>query len=94
MGPDLYCGRTFPTVEAGVAHAKELGFAPLVDAGAAAADDLPFGLVYAGSSLGAMPAQRLAQGRPGARGTLLYHSGAPAAEFGGAWPTGYRSRRT
>lgn len=80
--PDLYGGRTFATVEEGVAHAEELGFDALIAAGVAAADGLPSELVYAGFSLGAMPAQRLAQVRPGARGALLYHSAAPLGEFG------------
>ncbi len=42
--------------------------------------------MYAGFSLGGMPAQSLAQQRPGARGALLYHSCLPPAEFGGPWP--------
>jgi dienelactone hydrolase len=33
-----------------------------------------------------MPAQELAQIRPGAKGALLYHSGIPSSEFGGPWP--------
>jgi dienelactone hydrolase len=86
--PDLYGGRTFPTVEAGVAHAKSLGFASLLAAGVAAADGLPNEMVYGGFSLGLMPAQQLAQQRPGARGALLYHGGIPVTEFGDAWPDG------
>ena len=34
-----------------------------------------------------MPAQQLAQTRPGARGALLFHACLPASEFGG-WPDG------
>jgi dienelactone hydrolase len=33
-----------------------------------------------------MPAQSLAQTRPGARGALLYHGALPPSEFGGPWP--------
>jgi dienelactone hydrolase len=44
--------------------------------------------VYAGFSLGVMPAQALAQTRPGARGALLFHSCIPPEDFGGAWPAG------
>lgn len=86
--PDLYDGRTFATVEEGVAHAEEIGFGTLIDAGVSAADGLPAGIVYAGFSLGAMPAQKLAQGRAGARGALLYHSAVPLGEFGfpDTWP--------
>ncbi|HEY6739873.1 MAG TPA: dienelactone hydrolase family protein [Actinopolymorphaceae bacterium] len=84
--PDLYDGRTFDTLEAGVAHAERLGFGDLAERGVRAADSLPAELVYAGFSLGVMPAQRLAQTRPGARGALLVHSCVPVAEFGTAWP--------
>lgn len=86
--PDLYDGATFPTVDDGVAHAKSIGFQELLDAGIAAAADLPDGLVYAGFSLGCMPAQALSQQRPGARGCLLFHGAASPEEFGGAWPDG------
>jgi dienelactone hydrolase len=40
-----------------------------------------------GFSLGVLPAQKLAQTRPGARGALLFSSCVPVAEFGG-WPDG------
>jgi dienelactone hydrolase len=86
--PDLYEGKTFDTVDEGVAHAREVGFETLLDNGVAAADDLPAELVYAGFSLGGMPAQRLAQTRPGASGALLFHAAIPLSEFGGSWPQG------
>jgi dienelactone hydrolase len=86
--PDLFDGRTFGTVEEGVAHADALGFDTVIARGVAAAEDLPSELVYAGFSLGCMPAQRLAQRRPGARGALLYHSAVPLGEFGERWPAG------
>jgi dienelactone hydrolase len=35
-----------------------------------------------------MPAQMLAQTRPGAKGALLLHAAVPLSEFGGAWPRG------
>ena len=77
--PDLYDGRTFDTLDDGVAHAGEIGFGEVIERGVRAADDLPSGLVYAGFSLGALPAQKLAQTRPGARGALLFYSCAPVA---------------
>jgi dienelactone hydrolase len=86
--PDLYEGRTFPALAQGVAHAEEVGFPSLVARGEAAAAALPAGLVYAGFSLGVLPAQKLAQTRPGARGALLYHSAIPLEYFGGTWPPG------
>jgi len=48
---------------------------------------LPEKLVYAGFSLGVLPAQELAQTRPGAQGALLFSAAFPASEFG-AWPEG------
>jgi dienelactone hydrolase len=35
-----------------------------------------------------MPAQELAQTRPGAKGALLLSAALPASEFGGSWPQG------
>ena len=84
--PDVFDGRTFDTLDEGIAHARQLGFAALQERSVAAAEKLPPGLVYVGFSLGAMPAQRLAQTRPGAKGALLLHGCAPVSEFGEAWP--------
>ncbi|MDQ6924839.1 MAG: dienelactone hydrolase family protein, partial [Candidatus Eremiobacteraeota bacterium] len=39
-------------------------------------------------SLGVLPAQKLAQTRPGPRGALLFYSCVPVSEFGPAWPEG------
>jgi dienelactone hydrolase len=87
--PDLFDGLTFDTVEEGVHHAEEVvGFDEIIARGEAAVTGLPGGLVYAGFSLGVLPAQRLAQKRPGVRGALLYHSGVPLSVFGGTWPAG------
>ncbi len=86
--PDLYDGHTYATLEQGMAHAREAGFQELSDRGVAAADGLPEDLVYAGLSLGVMPAQQLAQTRPGARGAVLCFACVPAEEFGGPWPAG------
>jgi dienelactone hydrolase len=86
--PDLYDGRTFVTTAEGVAHAEELGFETIIARGVEAAERLPHAIVYAGFSLGAMPAQRLAQQRPGGRAALLYHSAVPLGVFGERWPDG------
>jgi dienelactone hydrolase len=84
--PDLYDGRTFQSAEDGQAYAGQIGFGDLLERGVRAADELPGELVYAGFSLGVMPAQKLAQTRPGARGALLFHSCLPTSEFGSSWP--------
>jgi dienelactone hydrolase len=68
--PDLYEGRTFPTLDEGVAHAKQVGFDTLGERARLAAESLPNEVVDTGFSLGAMPAQMLAQTRPGARGAV------------------------
>ena len=86
--PDLFEGRTFDSVEAGVGHASEIGFGEVLDRGVRAVEGLPADLVYAGFSLGVMPAQQLAQTRPGARAALLFHACLPVSEFGTAWPDG------
>lgn len=86
--PDLYEGHTFATLDEGLAYAKSTGFDTILDRGLAAADGLGEALVYAGFSLGVMPAQQLAQTRAGARGALLFHSCLPVSEFGEAWPVG------
>jgi dienelactone hydrolase len=70
-----------------MAHVQELGFGEVLERGTRAVEGLPAALVYAGFSLGVVPAQKLAQTRPGARGALLCYSCLPAAEFGG-WPAG------
>jgi dienelactone hydrolase len=86
--PDLYDGRTFADINEGVAHAQEVGFRNIAERGRLAAESLADGIVYAGFSLGVMPAQMLAQTRPGARGALLFHGCVTPSEFGGPWPEG------
>ena len=86
--PDLYDGKTFPSIDEGVAYAKEVGFDTILERGRLAAEGLPSELVYAGFSLGVMPAQLLAQTRPGAQGAMLFSAAIPASEFGGPWPEG------
>ena len=86
--PDLYEGRTFATLEEGLDHARSIGFDNLLDAGVAAGEALPAEVVYAGFSLGVMPAQKLAQTRAGAKGALLFDGCIPVSEFGEAWPAG------
>jgi dienelactone hydrolase len=85
--PDLFEGRTFATIEEGVGHAGEIGWGEVMQRGARAVEALPADLVYAGFSLGVLPAQMLAQTRSGARGALLFYSCVPTSEFG-SWPAG------
>jgi dienelactone hydrolase len=85
--PDLYEGQVFATLPEGLAYAEQAGFGTILERGRLAGEELPAEVVYAGFSLGVMPAQLLAQTRPGARGALFFHSCLPASEFG-AWPDG------
>lgn len=84
--PDLYRGRTFALLGDGIRHAQEIGFDVIIERGRSAAEGLPAEIVYAGFSLGVLPAQNLAQTRSGARGALLLHGAVPPSEFGGDWP--------
>lgn len=88
--PDLFEGRTFPSIEKGLAYIGEIGFLAMRERGVRIADELPPGLVYAGFSFGVLPAQKLAQTRPGARGALLFYSCLPiSGEWAfGPWPDG------
>jgi dienelactone hydrolase len=84
--PDTFDGRTFETIEDGMAFARAEGFGALAERGVAAGEEIGSEAVYAGFSFGVMPAQQLAQTRPGARGALLMCSCLPTSEFGGDWP--------
>ena len=86
--PDLFEGLTFDTMDAGMSYVQEVGFGAMVERGVRAVDGLPAALVYAGFSLGVLPAQKLAQTRAGARGALLFYSCVPVSEFGLSWPKG------
>jgi dienelactone hydrolase len=88
--PDLFDGRTFGSIDEGMAFIEATGFDALRERGVRAADDLPSELVYAGFSFGVVPAQQLAQTRPGARGALLFYSCLPVSgEWAvGPWPHG------
>ena len=86
--PDLYDDKTFAALDDGIGYAREVGFDTMQERGVRAADGLPNEMVYAGFSLGVMPAQMLAQTRPGAKGAVLLHASAPPSEFGGPWPQG------
>jgi dienelactone hydrolase len=83
--PDLYEGNTFASLTEGLAYAELVGIDTVIARGRRAAEDLGNETVYAGFSLGVLPAQMMAQTRPGARGALLFHACVPPSEFGG-WP--------
>jgi dienelactone hydrolase len=88
--PDLFDGRTFGSIDEGMAHIKAIGFDEAGARGVKMADQYPEELVYAGMSFGEAIAQELAQTRPGARGALLFYSCIPiSGEWAfGPWPDG------
>lgn len=69
-------------------YAQQVGFDTISERGVLAAEELPNELVYAGFSLGVLPAQKLAQTRPGATGALLFSACVPVGAFGRPWPQG------
>ncbi len=88
--PDLFDGRTFGSIDEGMAFIEAPGFDALRERGVRTAEDLPAELVYAGFSFGESIAQQLAQTRAGARGALLFYSCIPiTGEWAfGPWPDG------
>lgn len=86
--PDLYDGKTFPTLDVGIGHAERIGFPKVVERGLDAVDVLPPELVLIGFSLGVLPAQMLAQTRSGALGAVLIDACVRPSEFGVPWPAG------
>ena len=87
--PDLFEGRTFDQLEAGVAHRDEVGIPELMRRAEAALEGLPEEVVYAGFSMGAASAGYYAATRPGCRGAVLMHGVTPLAAFGvERWPAG------
>jgi dienelactone hydrolase len=89
--PDLFGGRVFASIDDGVAHAQSIGFDVITDCGVGSATSPELGdrFVTAGFSLGAMPAQKLAQTDTRVAGAILYHGVVPPAMLaGGGWPDG------
>ncbi len=84
--PDLFGGRTFASIDHGMGYVQEIGFSEAIARGEHAVADLPTTLVYAGFSLGVLPAQKLAQTRPGAPGAILCYACVAVSEFGPRWP--------
>jgi dienelactone hydrolase len=83
--PDLYEGRIFVDLGTGLDYAQEVGYGTIAERGRLATEGVSPEVVYAGFSLGVLPAQMLAQTRPGAVGAVLISACVPASEFG-EWP--------
>lgn len=88
--PDLFDGRIFSSIDEGLNYIGQIGIEDICERGVRVADGLAPEFVYAGFSFGVLPAQKLAQTRPGGRGALLFHSCLPISgkwAFG-PWPEG------
>ncbi|HJP87599.1 MAG TPA: dienelactone hydrolase family protein [Candidatus Limnocylindrales bacterium] len=88
--PDVFDGRTFDSIPAGMEFIQGVGFEAMGEKAERFADDLPAELVYIGMSFGVVPAQKLAQTRAGAKGAVLFYSAIPVSgEWSfGPWPKG------
>ena len=86
--PDLYAGHRAESIDEGRELAGRIGEEVLSRRADEFVATLPVDLVFAGFSLGAATAQRIAQTRPGARGALLYEACLPiTGEWAiGPWP--------
>lgn len=84
--PDFFEGKTFASIDDGLAYVDEAGFDAIIERALQASAALPTQVVYGGFSLGAVVAQRLLQTNPQASGALLLHGFADPAWFEGQWP--------
>ncbi|WP_402465580.1 dienelactone hydrolase family protein [Isoptericola aurantiacus] len=90
--PDLFDGRTFAGVEDGVAFAETVGEGTFAHRAAAAVEDLPTDLVYAGMSMGAARAAERVLERPGARGAFFLYGAVAPSWWDATWPQGVPSQ--
>ncbi|WP_147915402.1 dienelactone hydrolase family protein [Ruania zhangjianzhongii] len=86
--PDLFEGRTFPTIDEGIGYAGSIGFDEVMRRGIEAAAPLPKRVVFGGFSVGVMPAQQLLQTTPEALGGLFLHAFIDPTQLEGSWPSG------
>ena len=84
--PDFFQGVNFASIDDGFAAVRARGEGAVETWADAVVAGLPPEVVYAGISLGVMPAPRRPQTRPGAAGALLLEACAPASAFGDRWP--------
>jgi dienelactone hydrolase len=84
--PDLFDGRTFETIEAGVGYRDAVGIDTLTQRAGRTVAGLPSDIVPIGFSMGAALAQLVALTNP-VRGVVLMHGAKEPATFGyTAWP--------
>jgi dienelactone hydrolase len=87
--PDLFDAQIFSRLDDGIRRRDALGIPELIRRAQESVAGLPAGLVFAGFSMGAAPAELLAATRPGARAAILMHGALKPADMGvSVWPTG------
>jgi dienelactone hydrolase len=84
--PDLFEGLQFGSIDDGATHVEALGIPRVIERGVGAVEELSTPLAFCGLSLGVLPAQCLAQTRPGAVGCVALEAFVPPDEFGDGWP--------
>lgn len=85
MTPDLYEGEIFASLADGVDYALRVGFGEIIARGAAAVTAVESPVVVVGMSLGALPAQYLAQTDRRIAGAVLVGACIPLGEFADNW---------
>ena len=83
--PDSYAGVTFLRLDEGIAHAQRIGHDAIEDVARRAAREHPAADVMVGFSLGAFPAQLLAQELRRVRGCALMGGALPPESLRGEW---------
>lgn len=83
--PDCYAGRTFRSLDDGIAHAERIGHDAVLEVAGRAARLHPRADVVVGFSMGTVQAQYLAQHLPRVRGCVLMGGGAPPEMLGRTW---------
>ena len=91
--PDYFDGEVFDDLDEGARKRDALGMGEIIGRAGETVAGLPDDLVFAGFSLGAVPAELLTATRPGARGAILMHSAIPVEAFREdfgveRWPSG------
>lgn len=83
--PDTFGGRTFASVDDGIAHAERMGHDAVLEVAVRSARLHPTADVLMGFSMGAGPAQHLAQHMRRARGCVLVGGASTTEMHGSSW---------
>jgi len=90
--PDLFEGRTFSDVDAGVSYADSVGEETFARRAAQLVAELPADVVYGGMSMGAARAAESVLQRPGAQGAFFLYGAVAPSWWDATWPAGVPSQ--